>query len=48
MPLTNDQTKFFFENADNMAIEYDMLVKLQEEGIKDVNDLEMVDKDFLK
>ena len=31
-----------------MAIGYYIVVKLQEEGIEDVDDLEIVDKDFLK
>ena len=31
-----------------MAIGHDAAVKLQEEGIQDVNYLEMVDKNFLK
>ena len=31
-----------------MAIWHDTVVKLHEEGINDVDDLEMVDKDFLK
>ena len=38
----------FFDDTKNMNIGTDMVLKLQEEGIKDVDDLEMVDKDILK
>ena len=33
---------------DNVAIEHNTAIKIQEEGIKDVDDLEMVDMNFLK
>ena len=38
----------FFEDVDYMAIWQYTAAKLHQEGIKDVNDLEMVDKNFLK
>ena len=37
-----------FKNTDNMAIEKDMAEKLQEEEIEYVDDLEMVDNNFIK
>ena len=36
-----------FKNVDNMAIEKDMVEKIQEEEIEYVDDLEMVDNDFI-
>ena len=35
-------------DSNNMAIKYYTVVKLQKEFNKDVDDLEMTDKDFLK
>ena len=45
MSLINSQTPIFFEGSDNVAMAHDTVVNLQEEGIEDVNDLEIVDKD---
>ena len=39
MPLTNSQITAFFEDTNNMAVNYYMVMKLQEEEIKDVDDL---------
>ena len=39
MPLTNAHTTYFFEDAGNMSIWHNKVVKLQEEVIKDVDDL---------
>ena len=39
MPLTNAQKTFFFKDTEIINIWHDTVVKLQEEGIKDVNDL---------
>ena len=47
MPLTNAQTTSFFADANNMAIWNDTVAKLQEEGVEDIDDLDMVDKYFL-
>ena len=48
MPLTNSQTMSFFYGINNVAIGRYLVVKFQEEGIKDGGGLDMVDKDFLK
>ena len=48
MPLTNAKTTDLFEVADKTAIAQDTVVKLQEEGIEGVDDLELVDIYFLK
>ena len=44
MPLTNQQTTTFFENADNLGIPHNVRVALREEGIDSVEDLLEFDK----
>ena len=46
MTLTNSLTTSFFEDADIIILWNNTMAKLQEKGIKDVDDFEMVDKDI--
>ena len=46
--LTNTHTTSFFDESDNMVIGHNVVVNIQEDFIKDVDDLDMVDKDFIK
>ena len=48
MPIKNTQITAFFEDADNMAIEHDVMVIFQGEGISNVDYLEIFDKYFLE
>ena len=48
MSLTNDYTPPFFDDADNMDTGNDAVVKINEEGINNVDGFEMVDEDVLK
>ena len=48
MPLNNAQTMLLFEDTGKMDIWYNTVENFQEEGIEYVDDLEMVDMDFLK
>ena len=47
IPLTDAQTMLLFEESEKMVIGHDMVLKSQEKGIEDVDDLKTVDKDFL-
>jgi hypothetical protein len=44
MVLTVNQTRAFFENADQMAMPDTMIIQLQAEGISTVDDLMDFDK----
>ena len=44
MVLTNAQTTAFFENANQMAIPHDTVIKLNSEGISNALDLSKFDK----